>query len=108
MVFFGHPKTRTKARKARKRLKTIGGRLVREIEWILPANILESLRENFIQFHWVLQQKRVDKKKLYSLHEPHVNCMSKAKDHKKYEFGTKVSIAVRRDSKIIVGALALE
>lgn len=81
---------------------------MREIERILPANILELLRGHFIQFHREFQKKRGDKQKLYSLHEPHVNCLSKAKDHKKYEFGTKVSITVRRDSKIIVDALALE
>lgn len=61
-----------------------------------------------MQFHQGLQQKRGDKQKLYSLHEPHVYCMSKSKDHKKYEFGTKVSITVTRDSKIIVGALAVD
>jgi IS5 family transposase len=106
--FSGHPKNRAKARKAVKRLKTIAGRLVREIERKLPATVLELLRERFIQFHRALQQKRGDKQKLYSLHEPHVYCMSKGKDHKKYEFGTKVSITVTRDSKIIVGALAFE
>ena len=106
--FSGHPKNRAKARKAVKRLKTIAGRLVREIERKLPANVVELLRERFIQFHRALQQKRGDKQKLYSLHEPHVYCMSKGKDHKKYEFGTKVSITVTRDSKIIVGALAFE
>jgi IS5 family transposase len=34
--------------------------------------------------------------------------MSKGKEHKKYEFGTKVSITTTRDSKIIVGALAFD
>lgn len=106
--FSGHPKNRAKARKAVKRLKTIAGRLVREIERKLPADILESLRERFIQFHHALLQKRSDKQKLYSLHEPHVYCMSKGKEHKKYEFGTKVSITTTRDSKIIVGALAFD
>jgi IS5 family transposase len=32
-------------------------------------------------------------RKLYTLHEPHVYFMSKGKEHKRYEFGTKVSIA---------------
>ena len=32
----------------------------------------------------------------------------KGKEHKKYEFGTKASITVTRDSKIIVGALAFD
>lgn len=106
--FSGHPKNRIKARKAVKRLKTIAGRLVREIERKLPIDVLTSLHERFAQFHRALQQKRGDKQKLYSLHEPHIYCMSKGKEHKKYEFGTKVSIATTRDSKVIVGALAFD
>lgn len=106
--FAGHPKNRAKARKAVKRLKTIAGRLVREIERKLPADALTSTHERFAQFHRALQQKRGDKHKLYSLHEPHVYCMSKGKEHKKYEFGTKVSITATRDSKIILGALAFD
>ena len=70
--FSGHPKNRARARKAVKRLKTIAGRLVREIERKLPADVLESLRERFILFHRALLQKHSDKQKLYSLYEPHV------------------------------------
>jgi transposase, IS5 family len=106
--FAGHPKNRANARKAVKRLKTIAGRLVREIERKLPADALQSSYERFAQFHHALQQKRGDKQKIYSLHEPHVYCMSKGKEHKKYEFGTKVSITATRDSKIIVGATAFD
>ena len=52
----------------------------------------------------VLKQKRGDKNKIYSLHEPHIYCMSKGKDHKKYEFGTKASVAKTRDANILIGA----
>ena len=101
--FGGHPNNRAKARKAVKRLKTIAGRLVREMARKTPLQSnLSAL------FHRALQQKRGDKQKIYSLHEPHVYCMSKGKEHKKYEFGTKVSITTTRDSKIIVGALAFD
>ena len=106
--FAGHPRNRAKVRKAVKRLKTIAGRLVRELERKLPLDILENLAEDFALFHRGLNQKRGDKHKLYSLHEPHVYCMSKGKEHKRYEFGTKVSIATTRDSKIIVGAMAFD
>ena len=106
--FAGHPRNRAKARKAVKRLKTIAGRLVRELERKLPLDVLENLAEDFALFYRGLNQKRGDKRKLYSLHEPHVYCMSKGKEHKRYEFGTKVSIATTRDSKIIVGAMAFD
>lgn len=106
--FAGHPKNKAKARKAVKRLKTIAGRLLRELERKLPADITLAQADAFTLFHRALKQKRGDKHKLYSLHEPHVYCMSKGKEHKKYEFGTKVSITTTRDSKIIVGALAFD
>ena len=56
-------------------------------------------------FKKVLEQKRCDKDKVYSLHEPEVKCIGKGKEHKKYEFGNKVSIA-RSYSGIIVGAVS--
>lgn len=106
--FAGHPKNRAKARKAVKRLKTIAGRLVRELERKLPTKVFDDLAELFDRFHRGLNQKRGGKNKLYSLHEPHVYCMSKGKEHKRYEFGTKVSITTTRDSKIIIGAIAFD
>ncbi|PBC69134.1 hypothetical protein BGX14_1526 [Fibrobacter sp. UWS1] len=56
-------------------------------------------------FYKVLAQKKCDKNKIYSLHEPEVKCIGKGKEHKKYEFGNKVSIA-RSYSGIIVGAVS--
>lgn len=73
--FAGHPKNRAKARKAIKRLKTIAGRLVRELERELPASVLDKYAEDFALFHKGLSQKRGGKNKLYSLHEPHVYCI---------------------------------
>lgn len=102
--FSGHPRNKAKARKAVKRLKTIAGRLLRELQRKLPVDVLAELEEEFALFARALKQKRGDKGKLYSLHEPHVYCMSKGKEHKRYEFGTKVSITTTRDSKIVVGA----
>jgi len=46
--------------------------------------------------------------KIYSLHEPHVQCISKGKEHKKYEFGSKVSIISTKNSGIIIGAINIE
>lgn len=63
--------------------------MVRELERKLPAGLHADDLELFKK---VLQQKRSDSGKIYSLHEPHVQCISKGKEHKKYEFGSKVSI----------------
>ena len=86
--FRNHPKNKGKARKADRKLKTIAGRLVRELERNLPSN--NVYQDDLTLFKNVLMQKRNDKNKIYSLHEPYVNCISKGKEHKKYEF-VKVS-----------------
>jgi IS5 family transposase len=56
-------------------------------------------------FEKVLLQKRSDSNKIYSLHEPDVKCYTKGKEHKRFEFGSKVSIAVTQKTGVIVGAL---
>ena len=103
--FRNHPKNYKRARKADKKVKTIAGRLVRELERKLPAGLYADDLELFKK---VLQQKRSDSGKIYSLHEPHVQCISKGKEHKKYEFGSKVSIITTKQSGVIIGALNIE
>lgn len=104
--FASHPKNRKKSRYAVKRLKTIAGRLLREMQRKMTAEQQAQYSEPFGLYLRMLNQKRGDKNKLYSLHEPHVYCMSKGKDHRRYEFGTKASITATRDSGVILGALA--
>ncbi len=53
----------------------------------------------------VLSKKRGDSDKIYSLHEPNVKCYSKGKEHKKFEFGSKVSIIVNQQTGITMGAI---
>lgn len=106
--FATHPKNRKRARYAVKRLKTISGRLLREIQRKMTLEQLEIYSEKLALYLRMLLQKRVGKNKLYSLHEPHIYCMSKGKAHQRYEFGTKASITTTRDSGIIIGALAFE
>ena len=101
--FRNHPKNSKKARKSDRKIKTIAGRLVRELDRLLaPAN---KYLGDLALFKKVLAQKREDKQKIYSLHEPHVQCISKGKEHKKYEFGSKVSIITTKNSGVIIGAL---
>lgn len=100
--FRNHPKNYKKGRKADKKIKTIAGRLVRELERKLPVGVNA---DDLLLFKKVLQQKRTDSNKIYSLHEPHVQCISKGKEHKKYEFGSKVSIITTKKTGVIIGAL---
>ena len=103
--FRNHPKNKGKARKADKKVKTIAGRMVRELERKLPPSLHQSILTLFKQ---VLAQKKMDSNKIYSLHEPHVQCISKGKEHKKYEFGSKVSIITTKNSGVIIGAINLQ
>ena len=103
--FRNHPKNYKKARKADRKVKTIAGRLVRELERKLPGGLYAT---ELILFQNVLAQKRHDHNKIYSLHESHVQCISKGKEHKKYEFGSKVSITTTKNSGVIIGAINIE
>ena len=100
--FRNHPRNKSKARKADKKIKTIAGRLVRELERNLPPN--SGHQKDLDLFKQILSQTKSSKNKIYSLHEPEVCCISKGKEHKKYEFGNKASF-VKTDSGVIVGAL---
>ena len=51
------------------------------------------MSETLALWHKAVNQERKDKNKIYSLHEPHVFCIAKGKEHKKYEYGNKVVIA---------------
>ena len=99
--FRNHPKNRKKALKADRQLKTIAGRLVRELERNLVGR--KGYEKMFELYYRVLSQNRKSKNKVYSLHEPDVVCVSKGKEHKQYEFGNKVSI-LRSWSGLIIGA----
>lgn len=100
--FRNHPKNRARAHRADRKIKTIAGRLVRELERHLrPSSKHHGELEPYKK---VLAQDRGSKNKIYSLHEPEVCCISKGKEHKKYEFGNKASFA-KTDSGVIVGAM---
>jgi IS5 family transposase len=104
--FRNHPRNFKKANRAARKLKTIAGRLVRDVERKMPANLSGEYAPELALFNQVLEQQRNTKNKIYSLHEPQVYCIGKGKAHKKYEFGAKASIVVTKDSGIIVGAVS--
>lgn len=94
-----------RARKSTKQLKNYLGRVVRDIERKNPVpnekmSTLLSLAKR------LLAQQRNGKNKLYSVHEPQVECIGKGKAHKKFEFGTKVGLVSTSKHNWIVGAQA--
>lgn len=97
------PKMAKQRRKARRQIKTIAGRMVRELR--RSAEGLAKHAENIEIFERVLAQKKDDKNKIYSLHALEVACIAKGKAHKKYEFGSKVSLSTTQKSNVIVAAV---
>jgi|SRR3989339_17355 len=102
-----HPKNKKKAIHSAKRIKVIAGRLVRELDRKLSEEKKQELSKLFSIFKRLLAQKKEDKDKLYSLHEPQTYCVAKGKEHKQYEFGNKVSVVMTKTSGIIVGIKSL-
>lgn len=89
--FRNHPKNKKKANAASRKLKTIAGRLVRELERKLTEEQKQKYEGKLEIFNRILRQKKNDKEKVYSIHEPEVYCISKGKEHKKYEFGKGIN-----------------
>ena len=101
--FAHHPKRKKEADAALRKLRTIAGRQVRELDRKLSDKAIEQYAEELMLFKKVIFQSKSDKNKIYSLHEPEVACIAKGKVHKKFEFGSKVSFAVVPGVNIIVG-----
>lgn len=101
-----HPKRAKAARRAARKLKTIAGALVRELRRKLPEQALKEHAADLDLYARVIGQKQKDKNKVYSLHEPEVSCISKGKEHRKYEFGQKAGIIKTKTGGIITGAMS--
>jgi len=108
---YAHARQFKRMRKALRRLKGYTGRVLRDIERQLGKVPEGALRARLVEMialvNRLLAQKPKDSKKLYSLHEPAVDCISKGKAHKRYEFGTKVSVATTNRGGFVVGMRAL-
>jgi len=91
---YAHAKQFKRANRELKRLRTLLGRVIRDIDRksddsLKPifANILDRARR-------VRDQKQHQRgPKVYSLHAPEVECIGKGKSHRPYEFGVKTSVA---------------
>ena len=103
-----HPKRRKKAKKADRKLKTIAGRLIRELERNLNSDRLAVYQSELDLFKQILAQKRSDKNKIYSLHKPFTSCIAKGKAHKPYEFGNKIGLTVTSKSLVITSIMSFQ
>jgi IS5 family transposase len=103
---YAHARQMKRARACTRKLKTYLGRVIRDIERRCPSpdSQMQDLLKIASRIH---QQKRTDKNKVYSVHAPEVECISKGKAHKRYEFGCKVSVATTSRGGWFVGAKAM-
>ena len=106
---YGHARQYKRLRRETKRLKTWLGRVVRDIERKTAGQPDQQavFAHELALAHRLLKQQRHDKRKLYNLHAPEVECISKGKVRKPYEFGVKVSVATTLRSNFVVASHAV-
>ena len=103
---YAHAKQFKRMRKAVRTLRTRVGRVHREVAHqlhVLPDAAKAKVQELLQRTGRILTQRTKDKNKLYALHAPEVECISKGKARTPYEFGVKVSIATTLKEGLVVG-----
>ena len=108
---YAHARQMKRAARMTRKLKTILGRVVRDIERKAGKHG-DPLSQQFLDQQLtlarrLLTQTRTSKNKIYSIHAPEVECIAKGKAHKRYEFGCKASFVTTSKGNWIVGAQAL-
>jgi IS5 family transposase len=102
---YAHARQFKRARSCTRQLKSRLGRVVRDIR--RKAKVLEGDLKTFIErAERLLEQSRESHGKLYSIDAPEVECISKGKAHKRYEFGCKVSVATTNKFDWVLGVQA--
>jgi len=104
---YAHAKQFKRLRQVVRRQRTILGVLLREVQRkmaTLTQAVQDQLKPWLERAERIRSQRTHDKNKLYAVHAPEVECISKGKARKPYEFGVKVSLAVAHKSGLIVGA----
>ena len=104
---YAHAKQFKRMRKALKRLKGYTGRVMRDLRRHLEDVPEGGLRDRIIAklalVSQLLHQQPKGGDKIYALHEPEVDCISKGKARVRYEFGCKVSVTTTLDEGFVVG-----
>ena len=104
---YAHARQFRRMRRQLRKLRTWVGRLIRDIQRKVPT-VDEGLAEVLAKAERLRRQQPQDAHKLYSWHEPEVQCISKGKARQRYEFGQKVAVATTNRSNWIVAAKRFE
>jgi len=110
-----HARQKKRANKKLKFIRTRLKRLVRDVERKARdkfEEVPQNLKNTLEKAKHIAKQKRGDPDYLYAWHAPEVECISKGKARKPYEFGCKVSLATQLQASkggkhFILGAQAL-
>jgi IS5 family transposase len=94
-----HPKRKEKSQKAMRKIKTIAGRQLRELQRTLSKEQTEKYKEILSIYERIINQKKKDKDKIYSPHKPYTTCIAKGKTSNPYEFGNKVGLITTEKRK---------
>jgi transposase, IS5 family len=107
---YAHAKQYKRMRSHLKKLKTLVGRVWRDVSRQLakvPAHLKPKVADLLHKVERLLKQQPKDSHKLYSLHAPEVECIGKGKARQPYEFGVKVSVATTHKEGLVVGMRSL-
>lgn len=107
---YAHAKQFRRLHRVLKRQRTILGIVIREVRRKmvgldpLQNAAIARLMTVLARADALRTQQPKDKKKIYAIHAPEVECIAKGKARQPYEFGVKTSIAITHRSGLIVGA----
>lgn len=107
---YAHAKQYRRMRSHLKKLKTLVGRVWRDVFRQLaqvPQQLKPKVTDLLQKVERLLKQQPQDSHKLYSLHAPEVECISKGKLRQPYEFGVKVSVMTTHKEGLVVGMRSL-
>jgi len=104
---YAHARQFKRMRRQLRKMRTYVGRLIRDIRR-KTTDMDDDLVSLLDRADRIRRQQPQDKNKLYSLHEPQVQCISKGKAHKRYEFGQKVAVATTNRSHWFVASALME
>jgi len=103
---YSHARQMKRARRETKKLRVYLGRGLRDLQRKCPdgGGVWQHL---FLLANRILGQQRADHDKVYSIHAPEVECISKGKVHKRYEFGCKVGLVTTSKGNWVVAIDAI-
>ena len=107
---YAHAKQYRRMRNHLKKLKTLVGRVWRDVSRQLaqvPQHLKPKVTDLLQKVERLLKQQPQDNHKLYSLHAPEVECINKGKSRQPYEFGVKVSVMTTHKEGLVVGMRSL-